>query len=186
MVISGIKEVSMAKAKKKKTRLQKGFDVYQRWYKEYSSRNMMKDKKLKFRDYKTAYYNAKASGASMTNFSRELASRQKEASEIQVLTTWGIVKDNIKYLKAAEKLNQLTDTEREVLNKYEEITLKEYRLKIKDVLAAMESTVDRSDWEAQFLLAFKSPTESAVRRKEYNARRGSKKKKVAPARSIPA
>ena len=174
----------MAKKKRKKTRIQKSWETYKRWYKEYSSRNLMKDDMLSKSDYAALRARAHEYGQSTVNFARTVASRQREASELQVLTTWSIVKDNLAFIRSLDPENR-TEKEKEILQKYDEISLKEYRIKIKEVLSKLEETIDRSDWEEQFEMAFDSPKEKSVARAQYRERKGKKKKKIRSGRPLP-
>ena len=96
----------MTKKKKAKSRIQKSWETYKRWYKEYSSRNLMKDDRLSKSDYIALLARAHEYGQSTVNFARTVASRQREASELQVLTTWAIVKDNLAFIRSLDPENR--------------------------------------------------------------------------------
>ena len=89
------------------------YNVYEKWYDRYAATVEMKDKKMEEKEFMKLYYDARAAKISMKDFSRRVAMRQRQASELQLRATWGGFKETLretkKNIKQYEKriLNEL-------------------------------------------------------------------------------
>ena len=72
------------------------YEVYERWYDKYAANNEMKTEKLDKKAFMELYYDARYAKQDMQDFSRNVAMRQRVASELQVRTTWAAVKEQRK------------------------------------------------------------------------------------------
>lgn len=147
----------------------RGYNVYRRWYEHYAANNAMQDPMLDYQRYKNAWLDAKESGYEMTNFSRKIAMKQREATEFQLKTTFGEVKARIKALRELPS-EKLTIDQKTFLNLYGNVTLKQYRMDISAVLEKVKLTFEgtkeerKEAWDKALYLAFDSPKERKVRR----------------------
>ena len=154
-----------------------GFQNYERWYKYYSSKGAMRDKKMSFEQYKELWDEAKIAQSYqqtekdrrdyMRNFSQIAARKQREASQIQYRVTWQRVKDILNDLKQKSR-EEMTEDELIFYNKYSDLTFKQYKFDIADVLEKAKQTYTdteektwREMWDEAFALAFDSPKEEA-------------------------
>jgi len=89
------------------------YKVYEKWYNHYAATVEMKDKKMEEKEFMNFYYSARAAKINMKDFSRRVAMRQRQASELQLRATWGGFKETLretkKNIKQYEKriLNEL-------------------------------------------------------------------------------
>lgn len=111
------------------------YEVYEKWYDRYAASVTMKEGKLSRQAYDYIHWRASSRGSNMRDFSRKLAMRQREASELQIRATWGgfkqTVKEAKKNLRAMEK--SLIDDELRISieNKRRQLGLK--KLKKRDL-----------------------------------------------------
>lgn len=75
------------------------YKVYVRWYKKYAKSVEMKDAMLSKKEFMFVYRDAKRADYNMRDFSRNVAMRQRQASELQTRVTWGAYKEVLKETK---------------------------------------------------------------------------------------
>ena len=75
------------------------YKVYVKWYKKYAKSVEMKDAMLSKKEFMFVYRDAKSAGYNMRDFSRNVAMRQRQASELQTRVTWGAYKEVLKETK---------------------------------------------------------------------------------------
>lgn len=68
------------------------YEVYERWYDKYAASGEMKYPKMSEGAFMAVWKRASISGQEMRDFSRITAMRQRQASELQTRTTWGVWK----------------------------------------------------------------------------------------------
>ena len=111
------------------------YKVYQKWYNKYSKTTVMKDKELTEEKYWYWYRRARAAKVSMKDFSRTLAMRQRQASELQLRTTWVASKKAAKEIKKTQKIKERDfirqQIEAEERAKHKRISKKELERRIK-------------------------------------------------------
>lgn len=89
------------------------YNVYEKWYDRYAATVEMKDAKMDEREFMNLYYNARYAKINMKDFSRRVAMRQRQASELQLRATWGGFKKTLQETKKnirqyeKEKLNEV-------------------------------------------------------------------------------
>ena len=75
------------------------YKVYVKWYKKYAKTVEMRDALMPKGQFMLIYKDAKRSGQNMRDFSRTIAMRQRQASELQTRVTWGAYKEVLKETK---------------------------------------------------------------------------------------
>ena len=75
------------------------YKVYVKRYKKYAKSVEMKDAMLSKKEFMFVYRDAKSAGYNMRDFSRNVAMRQRQASELQTRVTWGAYKEVLKETK---------------------------------------------------------------------------------------
>ena len=83
-----------------------GYETYKFWYNRYASSVEMKSAIYNERAYEAIRERARRAGYKTENFSRILAMRQREASELQLRVTYGIAKEKIKEAKNRLDINK--------------------------------------------------------------------------------
>ena len=76
-----------------------GYETYMAYYKKYAASGAMKESMLNERGWEAMKRQAKRQGFPTVNFSRNLASRQRIASSLQMRITWGATKIRISEIK---------------------------------------------------------------------------------------
>ena len=100
------------------------YNVYEKWYDRYATTVEMKDAKMDEKEFMNLYYNARFAKISMKDFSRRVAMRQRQASELQLRATWGGFKETLRETK-----KNIKQYEREKLNEVIEEEIASYRKK---------------------------------------------------------
>ena len=75
------------------------YEVYEKWYDRYAASVTMKEGKLSRQAYDYIHWRSSSRGSNMRDFSRKLAMRQREASELQIRATWGGFKQTLRETK---------------------------------------------------------------------------------------
>lgn len=128
------------------------YQVYKSAYDQYAKNNIMRDSKLTEREYRYYYERAKRLHESMNNFARNTAMQQRETSELQLKTTWKVLKERIEKIKKKSFFGEERTIEEEVLlATYGKMKFSEFRKDSKEAISLAKETVEsRVEWNKIF------------------------------------